>query len=263
MERTDNIAARMSERLLAVADMMGKTRFKCIADVGCDHGYVSIRLVQNNTTERAIAMDVRKGPLSMAQANIAEAGLEDRIEVRLSDGLSALSEGEADGLVIAGMGGKLMMSILEQGDPVSLGIKTALLQPQSDIEEFRGYLRSRGYEVVDERIVLDEGKYYFPMLVDFARGDAWEDAVDRLEDMMSGLNIKKIQKDDILRLSDRYGVYNILRWDSLLISYLEHGRQVAESIINNLDAEQHPERYAQLSQQIEDIRLLLAFLNNR
>ena len=78
--------------------------------------------------------------------HIAEYGLTDKIQVRLSDGLSELNEGEADALVIAGMGGKLMISILEKKDLRRLGIRVAVLQPQSDIPEFRQYLnnQSRG-----------------------------------------------------------------------------------------------------------------------
>ena len=108
--------------------------------------------------DRARAMDVRKGPLAMAEANIRDYGMEARISVRLSDGLKGLKAGEADGLVIAGMGGKLMISILDDRDVAALGIRMAVLQPQSDIDEFRRYLRSKGYTILDERVVLDEGK---------------------------------------------------------------------------------------------------------
>ena len=79
-----------------------------VADIGCDHGYLSIYLLESGKKDRAIAMDVRPGPLSSAEENIRLAGLSDSIELRLSDGLEKLSIGEADTVVIAGMGGPLM-----------------------------------------------------------------------------------------------------------------------------------------------------------
>ncbi len=286
MSNNVDITARMSQRLLAVADMMGKSdkeielrrkegtvgtlrRFRCVADVGCDHGYVSICLVQRGVADRALAMDVRKGPLSMAQANIRDAGLGERISVRLSDGLKELKAGEADGLVIAGMGGKLMISILDERDVVALGIKMAVLQPQSDIDEFRRYLRSKGYTILDERVVLDEGKYYFPMLVEFNGDDEVPDVLSPQETELSRLLCEhkpgvsasgesSLNNDDILRISDRYGVYNILRKDPLLKKYLLHGKEVAQSIITTLDEETHPDRYGQLRQELKDIEIILS-----
>ena len=93
-------------RLRAIAGMV--TKGNRLADVGCDHGYLSIWLVSEKTVPSAIAMDVRPGPLSRARENITRYGLEDYIETRLSDGLAKLEPGEGDTLVIAGMGGPLM-----------------------------------------------------------------------------------------------------------------------------------------------------------
>ena len=86
-----------------------------VADVGCDHAYVSIALVARRIARKVIAMDVRKGPLAIAADNINEAGLTERIELRLGDGLAMLRRDEADAIVIAGMGGLLTKRILEQG----------------------------------------------------------------------------------------------------------------------------------------------------
>jgi tRNA (adenine22-N1)-methyltransferase len=194
-------------------------------------------------------MDVRKGPLAMAENNIKDYALTGKITIRLSDGLTGLHEGEADSLVIAGMGGKLMISILEKRDIASLGIKRAVLQPQSDIPEFRGYMRGRGFSIMDERIILEDGKYYFPMLVDLTGADkSYDNAIKELSEQCRG---------DAIRLADRYGVFNILRRDPLLKAYLEHGRDVADSIIKSLDKDQHPERYGEVARELSDIELLL------
>ena len=102
---------QLSIRMQAVADMV--TPGGRIADIGTDHGYVPIYLVEQNKTDHAIAMDVRKGPLARAGENIVRFGCSDRIETRLSDGLAMLKPGEADTVIIAGMGGLLTIRILE------------------------------------------------------------------------------------------------------------------------------------------------------
>ena len=101
---------QLSIRMQAVADMV--TPGGRIADIGTDHGYVPIYLVEQNKTDHAIAMDVRKGPLARAGENIVRFGCSDRIETRLSDGLAMLKPGEADTVIIAGMGGLLSIRIL-------------------------------------------------------------------------------------------------------------------------------------------------------
>ena len=83
--------------------------------MGCDHGWVSVYLVQQGISPRVLAMDVRRGPLSRAQQHIRQRGLEAYIETRLSDGVAALEAGEADTVLCAGMGGRLMQRILEEG----------------------------------------------------------------------------------------------------------------------------------------------------
>ena len=95
---------QLSLRLAAISKMVhGGNR---LVDVGCDHGYLPVYLVLNKKIPSAIAMDVRKGPLLRAKEHVQQYGVSDYIELRLSDGLSALKAGEGDTLVIAGMGGR-------------------------------------------------------------------------------------------------------------------------------------------------------------
>lgn len=108
-------------------------------------------------------MDVNKGPLERAEVHIREAGLQEMIETRLSNGFEQLKPGEADGAVIAGMGGGLMMRILLAYPEVTCSLKECILQPQSEIAKVRAFLLKNGFLFVDEDIVLDEGKYY-PMM---------------------------------------------------------------------------------------------------
>ena len=251
----DDVATRMSLRLKTVADMLkDECIHRCTADVGCDHGYVSIYLVQNKISESAIAMDVRKGPLAMAESNIRDFSLEKDIQTRLSDGLTELQESEADSLVIAGMGGKLMISILEKKDISSLGIRVAVLQPQSDICLFREYLRDKGYTIADERIILDEGKYYFPMKVipgDGVSGSFSE--LDRAIALLTGV----CDADMALKACNMYGEHNILRKDPLLKDFLLHGREVDNSILKGLDESEHSERYLDVKNSLDIISAVL------
>lgn len=151
----------LSKRLQAVANLVsaGVT----LADVGTDHGYVPIYLIQTGKCSCAIAMDVNQGPLLRAKSHIEEQGVSEQIDTRLSDGVKHLSEGEVECVVIAGMGGALTVKILEQGENIFRSLKEFVLQPQSEIWKVREYLCKKGYLIIDEDMVLEEGKFY-PMM---------------------------------------------------------------------------------------------------
>lgn len=151
----------LSKRLQAVADLV--TPGLKVADIGTDHGYIPIWLMEHKKSSFAVAMDINKGPLEKARENIRLHGLTSYIETRLSDGMKNLKAGEAESVVIAGMGGGLVMKILEDVKGKSLGIREWILQPQSEIQKVRTYLRESGYCIVAEDMVLDEGKFY-PMM---------------------------------------------------------------------------------------------------
>lgn len=181
---------QLSKRLSAVASMV--TKGNRLVDVGCDHGYLPLYLYLNKKIPSAIAMDVRPGPLSRAREHIAEYGLEKYIETRLSDGLLALSPGEGDTLTIAGMGGPLMERILTAKEEVRESFRELILQPQSDIPHFRRFLREIGWEIVEEEIVLEDGKFY-PMMK-AVRGEARTvpgDMPYTPEEAFGGLLLKK------------------------------------------------------------------------
>lgn len=152
---------KLSKRLNRLAEMV--TAGNRLADVGTDHGYVPICLCSRKKIPGAIAMDVNEGPLLRAQSHIRECGLENYIETRLSDGLTALRPGEADTVLIAGMGGALTVRILSEGMQGLTGVRELILQPQSEIHEVRRWLLAHGYRIVCEDILLDEEKYY-PMM---------------------------------------------------------------------------------------------------
>lgn len=130
-----------------------------VADIGCDHGYVSIYLAEKKHC-RVIATDVREGPLSTARKNIAAAGLAGQVECRLGDGLETLDPGEADTLLVAGMGGVLTGRILQGNPAVLAGVRTLVLQPQSDVSSVRKMLCELRFRIDREAFCTDAGKDY-------------------------------------------------------------------------------------------------------
>lgn len=148
----------LSKRMRMVADMVEPC--KVLADVGCDHGYLSIWLLRKQICEKAIAMDLRQGPLRHAEANRRFFHMEERMELRLSDGLEKLSPYEADVIVCAGMGGQLVMDILSRGTACMRTAKQLVLQPQSEILQVRKYLHQNGYRITGENMCFEDGKYY-------------------------------------------------------------------------------------------------------
>lgn len=156
----------LSIRLKKIADFVPDGGV--VADVGTDHGHLPIYLVSLHKNTGAIAMDVRPGPLSRAQQAVRVHGLQDKIELRLADGLAALKPGEADTVVIAGMGGALIQKILGEGMHMWDSVGHWILSPQSEIGETRHWLEDHGFSILKEDMVLDAGKYY--VVMDAVRG---------------------------------------------------------------------------------------------
>ena len=191
------MAIRLSKRLTALAGLI--TLGHRLADIGTDHGYIPIYLCQKNVIPSAIAMDIGKGPLQQATAHIGQQGLSDRIETRLSDGLAALQPGEADTILIAGMGGGLVMKILSEGAHVLTSEEELILQPQSEIAQVRQYLRTHGMQIVEEEMILEDGKYYPMMKVMQGKvPERTDDSVtERVEDAFGPVLLQK--KHPVLR----------------------------------------------------------------
>ena len=151
----------LSKRLLTVAGMVEND--SVVADIGTDHAYIPIYLVEQGVCKKAIAMDVNPGPLERAREHILASGLSEQIVTRLSDGLAKLSENEADTYVIAGMGGPLMVSILARRMDLLQKGKTLVLQPQSEIGEVREFLIHNHYKIIREEMFYDMEKTYVAM----------------------------------------------------------------------------------------------------
>lgn len=131
-----------------------------VCDIGTDHAYIPIYLIQNHVCKKAIAADVGQGPLSAAEENIRSHKLEDRIETRLGDGLEPIAEDEADVIVIAGMGGILIKDILERDIAKAKKAKGLVLQPMNALEVTREWLYVHGFEILDEELTNEGEKIY-------------------------------------------------------------------------------------------------------
>jgi len=207
----------LSKRMQSVADMIQPC--DAVGDIGCDHAFVSIYLVEQRRAKRGIASDVRRGPIAIAKRNIEAMNLSDQIEIRMGDGLDTIVPGEVNAVVLAGMGGMLMIDILERGEEVVTRCDQLVLQPQSDIEKVRRYLVEKGYHLADEQMLIDAGKYY--NLLDV-----------RVHEM--------VQKDeyDCSKLADdwcyMYGGSLLRKKDPVLRSWLVKRRDTTAGLINSL-----------------------------
>lgn len=273
----------LSRRLQAVADMVTKGNRVC--DVGCDHGYVSIYLVKQGISPRVLAMDVRGGPLGAAREHVAGQALEDRIETRLSDGLHNYNIGEAQSLVCAGMGGRLMRRILEEDKVKTDSFRELILQPQSEIEQFRRFLRENEYLIQDEDIVEEDGKFYqviraVPLLAgeqgaggDAVAGESENGGESRTMHGGPGqvyrirwtAGEKELPNDELCKLEDRYGPVNLNKRTNVMISYLSREKRIYGEILENLREngltdEKRRARYAQVEMFWQDCRKVLAVL---
>ena len=224
----------LSKRLEAVAGLI--ERDGTLADVGTDHGYIPIAMVLRGHAEKAIAMDLRTGPLERAREHITAYGLEDRIETRLSDGVSALAENEADSIVVAGMGGELVIHILETGKAVCKSAKELILQPQSEIDEVRKYLRENGYRIVDEDMVEEEQKYY-PMMRVIPQEDA-----ERIGYMQPEEKHEAKETLNHMHLQDLYGPILLAEKNPVLLEFLQKQERHYEEILDGLNRQPDSEK---------------------
>lgn len=148
----------LSRRLLAIAEYVpqGAT----LADIGTDHAYLPCHAALNGRIKKAIAGEINEGPYRSALKTVHACGLAAVIDVRKGDGLSILRPGEADAVVIAGMGGELIRRILEAGADRLNDSARLILQPNNAADKVRAWLDANGYDIVDEQILEEDGHFY-------------------------------------------------------------------------------------------------------
>ncbi|CAA7603216.1 Methyltransferase domain protein [Acididesulfobacillus acetoxydans] len=153
--------ALLGPRLAAVAARV--PRGAKLGDIGTDHAYLPVTLCEEGRIQSAVAVDVHRGPYESALATVRGRGLIEKISVRFGDGLSPLVPGEVDTLVLAGMGGSTMTSILSRRPEILAGISALILQPQGAESQVRRSLLTAGWLLQDEVLVEEEGKIYVVM----------------------------------------------------------------------------------------------------
>lgn len=149
---------KLTARLAAAVSLIPKGSI--IADIGTDHAYIPVYVCSEGICPRAIAADIGRGPLMAAAAHVRGSGLTAKIDCRLGDGLTCLEPGEADGAVLCGMGGPLMVRILSQSYALWQSLQFVVLQPQSEAGLLRRYLYEQGWHIEAEKLVIDDHRFY-------------------------------------------------------------------------------------------------------
>ena len=149
---------RLNPRLLKIAEMVSSC--ESLADIGTDHGYRPIYALLKGTAKSAIASDINKGPIKRAKKNVLAFGLADKISLRVGPGLTTVEAGEAETIVIAGMGGILISDILEESQKTVSLAKQLILQPMTAEKELREYLCTNDFTIEEEILVAEEEKIY-------------------------------------------------------------------------------------------------------
>ena len=239
---------KISNRLTTAAALV--TQGYTLADVGTDHGYIPIYLLQQEKIPSAIAMDINEGPLERAKEHIALYGLQAYIQTRLSDGVAALKPGEVEAVLIAGMGGGLVIHILQDGEQVCRTAKELILQPQSEIERVREFLREEGYTILAEDMVYEDGKFYPMMKVQYQEKNVQKvlekSSVAEL-DLATGENV------EVLKLSDLYGGLLLQNRHPVLKTFLEKEKLIYTDIKENLAKQPASEKIRTRLAEVEDI----------
>lgn len=148
----------LSPRLQCIASFVKKDAR--VVDVGTDHGYIPVYLVENNISKKIIAADINEGPLNKAKRLIRLKGYEDYIITRLGNGLEILNPKEVDTAIIAGMGGLLITEIINSAKDMIKNIDTFILQPMVASDLVRKFLYENNFEIVNEKLVKEDEKIY-------------------------------------------------------------------------------------------------------
>lgn len=237
----------LTRRMQAAADMVSSGNRVC--DVGCDHGYVSIYLVQTGRSPHVLAMDVNKGPLLRAKEHVEKYHVEDYITLRLSDGLTAYRKGEAQSLICAGMGGRLMMNILEKDLSKTFDFQELILQPQSEIPLFRKFLREKGYIFIKEDMILEEGKFYPIMKAARSESAAAENKQDEIgagEDKKRDCKEGETDEEFCL-LQDMLGPLLLKERHPVLLQFIQKEIRLKQEILDKLEGQEALEKHGGLA----------------
>ncbi len=204
-----------------------------VADIGCDHGFTSIYLIENHLAKQVIAMDINEGPLERAREHIKQFQMENQICVRLSDGAKQLRPGEVDSILISGMGGGLICKILQDSKEVIFGTKELILSPQSEQYLVRQLLHEMGFLIDYEEMLTDQGKYY--NIIHAVQG---KQHFSKPEEYI-------------------YGKYLIEQKDTVLLTFLEKEQKRVQTILQGMKGKHLSESSEQQRKELEQQFMLM------
>ena len=192
---------KLDSRLMAIANLVRKDRV--FADIGTDHAYLPVYLVENGIIQKSIAADLRVGPLENARLAVESYNFSDKIELRISDGLDNFKENEVEEIAVAGMGGLLISSFIERTEWLKNSDIHLILQPMTHIEELRKTLFDNGF-IIDNEVVAEDGDKLYIIISAYYYGDstAYTDL-----DLIVGrllLNNDVLSKKYLLKIYEKY-----------------------------------------------------------
>ncbi len=222
----------LGKRLQTIVDYVNPDQR--VADVGCDHAYVSMELAEKKNCT-CIAMDIKEGPLAIAKENIWGERLDKKVETRLSDGLKELKAGEVDAIVIAGMGGHLITDILRDGtDKLRPGMQL-VLSPQSDLRLVRYSLRKQNIFIEQETCLQDTGKWYFVL------------------NCKVGIRLPLEVPDEVAKENMNYGTYLIEHPTEEFRAYLDWEAKGFDVLIKDLGKQKTPAARARRGSMVKQL----------
>lgn len=153
----------LSKRLQSIADLISMG--SVAVDIGTDHAFLPVYLIEKTISKKVIATDVNKKPLQKAKKCISENRFNDKIELRFGNGLEVIKPDEVDCIIIAGMGGSTIQSILSDGKDVARTAKELIIQPMTMHVETREWLDKNDYMIIDENLVEEDRRLYLIMKI--------------------------------------------------------------------------------------------------
>ena len=205
-----------SKRLLAIASFVDKD--DVVVDVGCDHAYLDIYLTINNLCKKTIATDISEGAIAQARTNINKYDLNDKITTVVSDGLECFDD-YFNTIVISGMGTGTILHILN--NPKAEQINKIIIQSNNDLPLLRFEMNQRGYKIAQEKVVLENDKYYTIIL--FLKGNQKLNRITRIlgiynienkeyYNYLYNKNIKLLNKIPNYKLVKRFSILTLLSY---------------------------------------------------
>ena len=191
----------ISQRLKIISELV---TYETLGDIGTDHGYVPIYLYNIGKIKKALACDIRKGPLEKATANVKAYGGEAVIETRLGSGLEPIEAGEVETAVIAGMGGMLTIEILKKSPQVVASLKELILSPQHDIGAVRKYLHTINFSIAKETMMKEDGKYYTILVCRNEKEPVYEKEIEYLYGKKLLEEKNSVLKEVLIREEKKY-----------------------------------------------------------